>query len=92
MTVTFSDGTVVNASLVAQIQTATWRSSKWIPVAYNFKPVSIDRFDCGSGWAVGYRDWESIRLENTMTVGFVSAIGGLYLPTRTTGRLTVFRI
>ena len=76
ITVTFSDGTVVNATLVAADPGSDLAVIKVNPDGFNLQPVTLDKNAPQVGQlaiAIGNPYGE----QNTLTVGFVSAIGRL---------------
>ena len=79
ITVTFSDGTLVNASLVAADSNSDLAVLKVNPSELNLQPVTLDTNTPQVGElaiAIGNPFGE----QNTLTVGFVSAVGRL-IPT-----------
>ncbi len=79
ITVTFSDGTVVNASLVGADSNSDLAVLKVNPSGLNLQPVTLDTNTPQVGElavAIGNPFGE----QNTLTVGFVSAVGRL-IPT-----------
>ena len=79
ITVTFSDGTVVNASLVGADSNSDLAVLKVNPSGLNLQPVTMDKNAPQVGQlaiAIG----NPYGQQNTLTVGFVSAVGRL-IPT-----------
>jgi S1-C subfamily serine protease len=86
ITVTFSDGTMVNASLVGADSNSDLAVLKVNPSGLNLQPVTLDTNTPIVGQlaiAIGNPYDE----QNTLTVGFVSAVGRL-IPTPTTENTT----
>jgi len=77
MTVTFSDGTVVNASLVGADTDSDLAVIKVDPSGLQLQPVSIADSTAVQVGQLAIAIGNPFGLENTMTVGFVSAIGRL---------------
>jgi S1-C subfamily serine protease len=79
ITVTFSDGTVVNASLVGADSNSDLAVLKVNPSGLNLQPVTLDKNAPQVGQlaiAIG----NPYGQQNTLTVGFISAVGRL-IPT-----------
>ena len=77
MTVTFSDGTVIDASLVGADTDSDLAVIKVNPSGLQLQPVSIADSTTVQVGQLAIAIGNPYGLENTMTVGFVSAIGRL---------------
>ena len=77
MTVTFSDGTVVNANLIGADTDSDLAVIKVDPSGLQLQPVNIADSTTVQVGQLAIAIGNPYGLENTMTVGFVSAIGRL---------------
>jgi len=84
ITVTFSDGTVVDASLVGADVDSDLAVIKVNPSGLNLQPVTLADSSKVQVGQLAIAIGNPYGLENTMTIGFVSAVGRL-VPTSETG-------
>jgi S1-C subfamily serine protease len=84
ITVTFSDGTVVDASLVGADVDSDLAVIKVNPSGLNLQPVTLADSNKVQVGQLAIAIGNPYGLENTMTTGFVSAVGRL-VPTSETG-------